>query len=209
MKIVFFGDSITDAGKRYDYMEYSYGHGFLGFIAGQLHSENPEKYQIVNSGISGNRVVDLYARIQADVWNHGSDVVSILIGVNDLWHKINHNNGVDVDRYEKVYRAILTETLEKFPNVRFILCEPFVLEGDATINKMDEFKAIKEYANVVKKLAKEFGAQFLPLQEVLEKKATQYPAKYWLWDGVHPTRGGAKVIADEWLKLFKEKIDKE
>ena len=208
MKIVFFGDSITDAGKNETYIDYSYGQGYLGFIAGELLSQNPEKYQILNRGCSGHRIVDLYARIQPHVWNEEPDVLSVLIGVNDVWHEIMNQNGVDIKRFEKVYRAIIEETLERLPKIQIILCEPFVLEGTATKEAFDKFCAVKEYAKVVKRLAKEYGLYFLPLQEILDEKAKAYSAKYWLWDGVHPTRGGAKVIADEWLRVFKREIDR-
>ena len=209
MKIVFFGDSITDAGKCEEYFEYTYGQGFLGFIAGQLLSENPLKYQILNRGIGGNKSVDLYARIKQHVWEEAPDVLSILVGVNDLWHDLFHARGVDIVRFEKVYRAIIEETLEKFPKIKIIVCEPFILEGESTSPKYEEFLEIKDYAAVVAKLAKEYGLYFLPFQKVLDEKAKEFPAECWLWDGVHPTRAGAKLYADEWLKLFKEKVLKD
>lgn len=207
MKIVFFGDSITDAGKREDLVNYSYGHGYLGFIAGELLSENPSKYRILNRGISGNRIVDLYARIKESVWNEKPDVLSILIGVNDVWHEIFHGRGVALERFEKVYRAIIEETRAQLPNTKTILCEPFVLRGEVTAERFDEFSEVRKYAEVVKKLSDEYGLYFLPLQKMLDEKSKEFPPECWLWDGVHPTRAGAKLIADEWLKLFKQEID--
>ena len=206
MKIVFLGDSITDAGKREDYRDYSYGHGFLGFVAGELLSLDPLGYEIVNRGISGNRSVDLYARLQPHVWKEAPDVLSILVGVNDVWHEIVHQNGVPIRRFEKVYRAIIEETQEALPDVRIILCEPFVLSGTATAEHLAEFAAVRQYAEVVRALAEEYGLHFLPLQETLDQKAKEFPPACWLWDGVHPTRAGAKLIADEWLALFKKEI---
>lgn len=206
MKIVFLGDSITDAGKREDYRDYSYGHGFLGLIAGELLHEDPLKYEIVNRGISGNKTVDLYARLRPHVWNEKPDVLSILVGVNDVWHEIVHRNGVPIKRFEKIYRAIIEETREELPSVQIILCEPFVLEGNATAEHLSEFAAVKQYAGVVKALAEEYGLYFLSLQAPLDAKAKKFPPECWLWDGVHPTRAGAKLIADEWLHLFKKEI---
>ncbi len=210
MKIVFFGDSITDAGRNreHDHNIYDYGHGFVKFIAGELISENPVGYEIYNRGISGNRIVDLYARVKADVWNLQPDVLSILIGINDIWHEIGNQNGVDIVRFEKVYRMMLEDTLARLPNVKLILCEPFVLVGTATAEKMSQFLEIKEYAKVVKKLANEFGAYFLPLQEKLEKLAVKYSPELYLTDGVHPNTAGAKLIAGEWLTLYKKEIEK-
>lgn len=218
MKIVLFGDSITDMGRNREFNtpEYvgSYGFGYPVFITGDLHFTNPHKHQIYNRGISGNRVVDLYARIKSDVWNLRPDLLSILIGVNDIWHEIDFKNGVDVIRFEKVYRMLLEDTLKELPNIKIILCEPFVLEGSATRNteeipnKFEIFSQIYDYAKVVKKLAEEYNLYFLPLQELFTAKAKEVGASALLNDGVHPTVAGATLIANEWLKLFKEKIDK-
>ena len=86
MKILMFGDSITDAyrNRELDNDISSYGHGYVKYVAGYLLCENPEKYEIINRGISGNRIVDLYARIKCDCWNLNPDFISILIGVNDV-----------------------------------------------------------------------------------------------------------------------------
>ena len=211
MKIVLWGDSITDMGRdrTSDLGAFSYGHGYSNAVAGQLTKENPLKYEIYNHGISGDRIVDLYARIKKDVWNLTPDVLSILIGVNDVWHDLgNCPNGVDIIRYEKVYRMIIEETKEKIPNVKIILCEPFVLKGEATKEKYESFSKVKEYAKVVKTLASEYNLYFLPLQKELDNEAEKFGAEKILYDGVHPSIAGARIIADEWIKLFKEAIDK-
>ena len=77
-------------------------------------------------------MVDLYARIKKDVWNLKPDVLSILIGVNDVWHEIGSRNGVEIDRFERVYRTLIKETLERLPDCKIMLLEPFVLKGAAT-----------------------------------------------------------------------------
>ena len=123
-------------------------------------------------------------------------------------------NGVDVARFEKVYRMLIEDTLKKLPNLKIILCEPFVLQGTATVNtpeipnRFERFSQVCKYAEVVKKLAKEYNLFFLPLQEKFNEKAKQFGAQALLGDGVHPTIAGATLIADEWLKLFKQEIDK-
>lgn len=210
MKILMYGDSITDAGRdrNRDYALESYGHGYVKFVAGELLFDDPKKYQILNRGISGNRIVDLYARVKADVWNHEPDVLSILIGINDIWHEIGGKNGVDIVRFERMYRMLIEDTLERLPNVKIVLCEPFVLEGSATCEHMSEFLEIKEYAKVVKRLAEEYDLYFLPLQEKLETAAEKYSPELYLADGVHPAMAGAKLIAAEWLNLFKKELDK-
>ena len=205
MKIVFFGDSITDMNRNRDVdgNAFGYGVGYVNSVSGTLKYENPEKYQIINRGIGGNRVVDLYARVKVDVWNQEPDLISILIGVNDVWHEIYGNNGVEIDRFERIYRMLIEDTKKRLPNVKFILCEPFVLKGSATEEKYEEFCEVKKYAAVVKKLAEEYGAPFVALQEKFDEEAAKYGAEHYLYDGVHPDVAGAKLIAEEWLKAFR------
>ena len=210
MKIVFYGDSITDAhrDRSVDHYLSSYGFGYPSFVAGELLSKNPEQYEIINRGISGNRIVDLYARIKADVWNLQPDVLSILVGVNDVWHEINYDNGVELERFDRIYRMMLDDTLKVLPNVKIILCEPFVLDGAATTEKYEDFLQVKMYAKAVKQIAEDYNLAFVPLQEILEETAKRTAPEYVLADGVHPAIGGAKLIADEWLKVFEKEINK-
>ena len=210
MKIVLYGDSITDMGRDRSsvFAGGAFGCGYSARVAGDLYCKDSGKYTVINKGISGNRSVDLYARLKEDVWNVQPDLISLLIGVNDVWHEISCGSGVDLSRFEKVYRAIIEETKERFPAMKFILMEPFVLKGAATEEKFAEFLKVKEYAAVVKKLAEEYDAYFLPLQEKMDAEAERLGAEYVLYDGVHPSVAGAKIIADEWLRLFYEKVDK-
>ena len=210
MKILFYGDSITDAGRDYatDHEEKSYGYGYVKYALEGLLAGGADVNEIWNRGISGNRIVDLYARVKADCWNLQPDVLSILIGVNDVWHEIDFKNGVELDRFEKVYRMLIEDTKAKLPNVQILLCEPFFLKGPATQAHYDEFLQVYEYAKIVKKLAEEYGLYFLPLQEKLSEAAEKANATDYLVDGVHPAEAGAKLIASEWLKLFNEQIKK-
>ena len=129
MKIIFFGDSITDAKRircstesgripeTYSIEPNTYGSGYVFLTAAQLFYEKPQYYQILNRGISGNRIVDLYARIKMDVWNEEPDVLSILIGINDIWHEIARKNGVDIERFERMYRMLIEDTKKRLPNI--------------------------------------------------------------------------------------------
>ena len=212
MKILFFGDSITDAQRTREESENigPLGLGFVRSIADTLLGEYPGQYEIINRGISGNRIVDLYARVKSDVWNLQPDVLSILVGVNDVWHEINYSNGVDLERFEKIYRLLIEDTKKALPNTQIILCEPFVLEGSATDNteympdRYDRFKQVFDYAKVVKKLAQEFSLPFIELQDKFTKKAQENQGKRYLFDGVHPHVAGARLIAQEWLKEFNK-----
>lgn len=207
MKILFYGDSITDAGRDRNPGANisSYGFGYVIHVAGKLAERDPNKYEIINTGISGNRIVDLYSRIKADLWNREPDVISILIGINDIWHELSYKNGVEPERFEKVYRMLLEDTMKKLPKTKIIICEPFYLPGTAT-DGHDEFKMTPEYARIAKKLADELGLYFLPLQSVLEEAAKKSSNQLVLSDGVHPNLYGTVVIANEWMKLF-DKIE--
>ena len=216
MKIVFFGDSLTDMYRDRNSTDpcepFGYGMGYPAHIAAALYSEDPMGYEIVNRGNGGNRVVDLYARVKSDVWNLKPDVLSILIGVNDVWHDVINGNGVEIDRFEKVYKMLIEDTLKALPDVKIILCEPFFTDGKATVdtpeipNNHETFCKVYEYAKVVSRLAEEYGLPFLPLQEKFDLSGKKTDPKYYLYDGVHPAPAGAKLIADEWLKLFRQKI---
>ena len=207
MKILFLGDSITDMGRAYERDDvFGMGEGFVFYIAGDIKRENPSA-QIINRGISGNRIVDLYARIKSDVWNLQPDVLSILIGVNDVWHEMmDRKNGVELDRFIKIYQMLIEDTLKVLPNVKIILCEPFVLKGGATEENYDEFLKVKDYAKAVKGLAEKYNLEFLPLQDAFDRAEKKTQASDYLYDGVHPDVAGARLIADEWMKLYNDKI---
>lgn len=203
MRILFYGDSITDMGRYREHADdsvFSFGQGYVILTAAELKYHFPNKYEIINKGISGNRIVDLYARIKADVWNLKPDMLSILIGVNDVWHEICDNNGVDIVRWEKVYRMIIEDTLKVLPDLKIVLIEPFILKGTATDENYDRFSEVKEYAKVVKKIATDFNCIFVPVQEDMDKFAEKHGNQNVLYDGVHPDIAGAKIISNNWLK---------
>ncbi len=206
MRIITLGDSITDMGRQREDKGtiWGYGNGYPFFVAGELLSENPEKFEVINRGISGNRVVDLYARIKCDVWNLCPDVLSVLIGVNDVWHEIEGQNGVEIDRFDRVYRTIISETKERLPKCKIMLLEPFVLKGYSTEKHYEKFLKVKEYAKVVRKIAEDFDLPFIELQSKLDAAAAKHGAAYYLDDGVHPAIAGAKLIADEWIAAFNK-----
>ena len=202
-RIVFLGDSITDAGRNNTNGSLSsIGQGYPLIVSAKLGAEYPCAYEFDNTGISGSRVVDLYA------WNKTPDIISILIGVNDVWHELGEiPNGVDAERFECVYRMLLSDTVARFPNIKFLLLEPFVLRASATEEHWDVFsKEVPLRANAVKKLAKEFNAGFAGLQEKFDQACNLAPASYWLGDGVHPTVAGHQLIADAWLHSFNELV---
>lgn len=207
MKILFFGDSITDMDRKRDVDDIHIGNGFVFFVAGDIKAEDPS-VEILNRGVSGDKIVDLYARIKKDVWNQKPDILSILVGVNDVAHEIFDNNGVEFDRFIKIYDMLIADTLKVLPNTKIIICEPFILKGKLTEEHYEKFLLIKDYAKEIKYLAEKYSLEFLPLQDAFNKVVKQTNVEYYLYDGVHPNIAGAKLIADEWLKLYKDKIKK-
>lgn len=211
MKILFFGDSITDMGRNRECEIgncWSYGIGYPSVVASKLSEKDPLFYQVINRGISGNRIVDLYARIKCDVWNLQPDVLSILIGINDIWHELSNKNGVDIVRFEKFYRMIIEETKQVLPNTKIMILEPFVLKGVATEAKFEQFNEIRTYAKVIKKIAEDYNLPFVPLQDKFDEMSNKFNEAIYLYDGVHPNVAGATLIANEWLKVFEEKVNK-
>lgn len=209
MKILFFGDSITDMGRNRQLEDgnvHTYGDGYVFMIASELIGKNPLDYQIINRGESGNRIVDLYARIKRDVWNLKPDVLSILIGTNDVWHEIGSCNGVDLERWTRVYKDIIKETQSRLPKTQIIIMEPFILKGVATEANYESFLEIKEYAKRARLIAEEFNLPFVKLQGAFDRCSEKFGVERYLYDGVHPNIAGAKIIAEEWFRTFNEKI---
>ena len=206
MRILFQGDSITDAERARDNNDYL-GQGYPALIKSFLNFEEPVKYEFFNRGVSGNRVVDLYARIKCDIINLKPDVMSILIGVNDVWHEFDFDtkpNGVDADKYFKIYSMLIDEVKEALPNIKIMIMEPFTLEGIGNEAYYKEFKAeVLKRAEKAKAIAEKYGFPFIPLQDKFDEAAKLAPNSHWLKDGVHPAEAGHELIKREWIKCFK------
>lgn len=208
--LLFTGDSITD-GLRYKKkkeewdLNHQIGHSYVYILNGVLGSRYPEKrLRFKNRGISGNRIVDLYARIEPDLLAIEPDVLTILVGVNDGPLDINEYKPTPQKKYEALYRMLLEEVRERLPECKIILMEPFVLNA----GKMREEgnydlwrSAVSGFGQVVRKLSQEFGTAFVPLQGKFDEMAEAYGADYWCWDGVHPTENGHGLIARQWLAV--------
>lgn len=205
-KVLFLGDSITDALRGRGENEHHYiGAGYAMIAAGKLALEDPTGYEFTNLGISGNRVVDLYARIKCDCWNLEPDYCSILLGVNDVMHELERGNGVDAKRFEHIYRTMVEETMERLPNCKLMLMEPFCLRGWATDPYYDEFrKEVDMRGAIVRKIAEEKGLVFVPLQAELDQLAKRDGDLAWCKDGVHPTLAGHALMAKRWLEGFEK-----
>ncbi|MEZ4698789.1 MAG: SGNH/GDSL hydrolase family protein [Rhodothermales bacterium] len=206
--VLFQGDSITDAGREKEKQEpnagRSLGNGYVSLAAAQLLAMQPRaNWQCYNRGISGNKVYQLAERWEADCMDLQPHVLSILIGVNDFWHKLNGNYDGTPEIYERDYRALLDRTKAALPGVRLILCEPFAVEGGTAINETwhPEFDA---YQAAAKRIADDYKAQWVPYQKLFDAALKKAPASYWCPDGVHPAPPGNYLMAEAWLKAFKK-----
>lgn len=215
-KILFQGDSITDAGREREWI-YSWGKSYPFLVEAELGYEKPTEYEYINRGISGNRIVDLYARMKEDIVNLKPDYISFLIGVNDVWHEFGNHRGVDAEKYEKIYTMLIEEIKEALPKVKIMILEPFCLRATATENTEEEpdkwnifSSEVRKRAEKAKKVAEKFDLPFVTLQDKFDKvselTADTVGNSYWLWDGVHPTPKGHEVIKREWMKAFKEMV---
>lgn len=213
--ILFTGDSITD-GNRYKKkdqewdLNHQMGHTYAYIINGILGSTYPEKqFRFKSKGVSGNRIVDLYARNEVDLFPLKPDVLSILVGVNDGPIDRNNYEPTPKKKYEKLYRLMLEDVKEHLPECKIILMEPFVCNA-GRLKREDSYpvwrEAISGYAEVVKELSEEFGTIFLPLQKLFDEKCEQFEPEYWCWDGIHPTENGHGLIAREWIKAMSGEL---
>lgn len=199
-RILFIGDSITDVGRnRKD--ELNLGEGFPSLIAQKLIEKYPDhNLTILNRGISGDQVIDLKNRWSEDCLTLKPDLVTILVGINDVGFVINEKllpTTEELAQFETNYRSLL-ESLQSETNAKIVLMEPFVLPYPA--DRLDWRDQLDPRIEIVSKLAKEFNALLIPLDELLNTKGMASTfEKYTGEDGVHPTLLGHEAIADAWL----------
>jgi lysophospholipase L1-like esterase len=205
--ILFQGDSITDAGRNREENAFNnpkaLGSGYAMLAcAALLQKYAPLNLKIYNKGISGNKVYQLAERWDSDCIDIKPDVLSILIGVNDIWHKLNGNYNGTVDIYRKDYIALLERTRTAFPEVKLIICEPFAVPG---VKAVDEkwYPEFYDYQKAAREIADQFNAAYIPFQKVFDEAINRAPGSYWTPDGVHPSLAGASLMAEAWLGAFK------
>lgn len=206
LTVLFQGDSITDGGRsRDDDPNHFLGHGYAYIISARLgHLLADRQPLFLNRGVSGDRMSDLYARWNEDVFSLKPDVLSILIGVNDTWSIVKGEARGVTDRFERSYRHVLEETREVLPDTRLVLCEPFILRNGAPAEDWEQWEQrTVAQQEIVRRLAGEFQAVHVPVQQRFNEAARRTGAAYWLWDGVHPTAAGHDLLAEAWLEAVK------
>lgn len=203
-KVLFQGDSITDCARNRE-NDRSLGEGWANMVAGKLGKEHPGKYTFVNRGVGGNRSIDLCARAEKDIIGIAPDYMSILVGVNDVWHGYDDNqDGICVKKFERNYRMLLDEILEALPNIKIMILGAFVTDGYVITQYGEEFRhEVELRAEATKRIANDYGLPFVDLQAVFDKACSEAPASCWTVEGVHPTPAGHALIAEQWLNTFE------
>ncbi len=202
--VLFQGDSITDANRATGATgpndASGLGDGYPRFIAARLLADRPaDDLAIYNRGISGHKVPQLAERWDADALDLEPDVLSLLIGVNDIWHALDGSYDGTLADYEEGYHELLNRTRRALPDVKLVICEPFVLRTGAVDDRW--FPEIEGFRRAAREQAEIFGATFVPFQSMFDEAASQGQLEYWLYDGVHPTLQGHQLMADAWLEV--------
>ncbi|MFY9152696.1 MAG: SGNH/GDSL hydrolase family protein [Prolixibacteraceae bacterium] len=207
--LLFQGDSITDGNRgRNTDPNHIMGHGYAFSIASRLGADFPElDLKFYNRGISGNTVSDLADRWQKDTLELKPDILSILVGVNDVDRAIKSGELNQVVQFENMYRLILEQTKTQFSDVQFVLCEPFILPVGRVKENWEAWNSeVMKRQAVVRKLAIEFDAVLVEFQKVLNKASKSIAPEYWIWDGIHPTVPGHELLTREWLKCIRTRF---
>jgi len=198
-KVIFFGDSITGAGVGRG--------GYITRIDSMCKLENKSaQYEFVGTGIGGNKVYDLYLRLEDDVLSKNPDVVIIYIGVNDVWHKRpGRGTGTDPDKFEKFYQAIIDKMKAK--GIKIVLCTPAVI-GEKTDFSNEQDGDMNQYSNIVRSIAQKNGLPLVDLRKMfldynLKNNPENKDQGILTTDRVHLNEKGNQLVADEMWKVIK------
>ncbi len=196
-KVLFFGDSITQAGVNPG--------GYIMRIDSMCKQQGINKYEFIGAGIGGNKVYDLYLRMDKDVLAKSPDVVIIYVGVNDVWHKSSSGTGTDADKFEKFYQAIIDKLKEK--SIKIILCTPAAI-GEKTDFSNSQDGDLNEYSKIIRKLATKNVLPVVDLRKSfldfnLKNNPDNKDRGILTTDRVHLNAKGNQLVADEMWKLIQ------
>ena len=196
-KIIFFGDSITQMGVNKG--------GYIDRIKQEINKKNLQnKYELTGAGIGGNKVYDLYLRLEEDVLDKKPSVVVIWVGVNDVWHKTS-GTGTDEDKFEKFYIALVKKMQAK--KIQVILTTPAAI-GEKYDGTNPQDKDLDAYSNVIRKIATKFNCKLVDLRKAfmqfsLEHNPENKESGILTTDSVHLNDTGNQLVADEMWKVLK------
>jgi lysophospholipase L1-like esterase len=200
LRVIFFGDSITQAGVG--------PKGYITMMTETLKTNNQSgQFELMGAGIGGNKVYDLYLRLEDDVLSKKPDVVFIYVGINDVWHKSSSGTGTDPDKYVKFYEALIKKM--KAQNIRVILCTPTVI-GEKNDNSNMQDGDLNQYSKLIRDIATKHSLQVCDLrkyfQEYLSKNNPDNKEKEILTtDRVHLNETGNKFLAEKMMEALLKK----
>ena len=198
-KVIFFGDSITQAGVQPG--------GYITKVDSICKADGKgNNYEFIGAGIGGNKVYDLYLRIEEDVLLKNPDVVIIYIGVNDVWHKSSSGTGTDADKFEKFYQAVINKLVDK--NIRVILCTPAAI-GERTDFSNPQDGDMNHYSNIIRSLAVKNKLTIVDLRKSfldynLKNNPENKDRGILTTDRVHLNSDGNLLVATEMWKVIKK-----
>jgi lysophospholipase L1-like esterase len=202
--ILFQGDSITDSGRSREHAEQAnsqegLGTGYAWLAGAGLLSRDPRReLSVFNRGISGHKVFQLADRWDADCLDLKPNLVSILIGVNDIWHARDGHYDGTVEVYERDFHKLIERTRKALPGATILLCEPFVLRCGAVDDSW--FPEFDHYRAAARRVSAAHATRWVPFQTMFDEAIRYAPPEHWAGDGVHPTKEGAALMAQAWLK---------
>lgn len=197
-KVIFFGDSITQAGVN--------AGGYIVRVDSMCKLEGAShKFEFIGAGIGGNKVYDLYLRMETDVLAKVPDVVIIYIGVNDVWHKSSSGTGTDPDKFEKFYQAIIDKLKAK--NIKVVLCTPAAI-GEKTDFSNPQDGDMNEYSNIIRRIASKNSLPLVDLRKAfldynLKNNTANKDRGILTTDRVHLNPAGNQLVADEMWRMIK------
>ena len=226
--ILFQGDSITDCGRKRNEMgsgesmsftpkdkdpqpapDYGYpgslGFGYVQLIGSELMCDDPN-IRVIDRGVDGNRISDMYGRWIEDALTIDYDVLSILAGVNDIGFGLAMGIGADEDKFNFIYDRMLFEAKQAHPDALYVLCEPFLFYQGGEEGTKQWRSILSGRQEVVRSLAEKYGAIFVPLAQMFIDAEKRAPIGHWTVDGIHPTSAGNELLARQWLRYVRKEL---
>lgn len=204
IKLLFQGDSITDA-DRDKSSYYDLGKGYAKFASEYIKEKYPYvEFEFINRGINGNRTEDLVNRLQRDFIDINPDIVSILIGINDVWTRAETRDWIPNDVFEENYRTVLKAIKEK-TNAKIMMLEPFIIPVEDKLYFRDDLAPKIE---IIRKLAREYADVYMPTDGLLQSAFIgDDPFSFAVVDGIHPTVKGYKLIGKHYTNYVSKLIE--
>ncbi len=209
-RILFQGDSITDAGRDRENF-HSTGYGYAHLVTASLTADHPGEYECINRGVGGDLLADLYTRLERDFLDLKPDYASIFIGTNDAWNDLDNGRPIQTEAFERMYVDMLERIYAACPDIKLMLFSPYVTEGSFSHNTAEQpdryarFRAhVASRIEAVRRIAAQYDLPFVDVQALFDGACRRAPAECWTGDAVHPTSAGHELIKRAWLETFEK-----